>query len=311
MRIVFHSLLVSSILASVLIAQDGTYDFLRLDASARIAAMGGSFVSMKDDPNVIFYNPASLATMTLPQISFSYLDHLMDVNAGTASFAQPVEGIGSIGAGITYIDYGSFAGTDASGNTTGTFSAQELALVAGIATAVEENTYIGGNIKYIYSSISEYRSSAIAIDAGVLYEIPSQNITLGASILSLGKQLKTYDGVQESLPLDFTIGITKKPEHLPAYINLNFHKLNQTVDKFSDRFRSFTIGIEFLASTSLRLRAGYNNEQNKDLATGTNAGLSGFSFGAGLLVRSYRIDYAYSSYGKIGGLNRFSIAINL
>jgi hypothetical protein len=297
--------------ASVLTAQDGTYDFLRLDASARTAAMGGSFVSMKDDPNVIFYNPASLATVTHPQISFSYLDHLMDVNSGTASFAQSVEGIGNIGAGITYIDYGSFDKTDGSGNTLGTFGAQELALVAGIATAVDDNTYIGGNIKYIYSSISEYRSSALAIDAGVLYEIPSQNITLGASILSLGKQLQTYDGVNESLPLDLAIGITKKPEHLPAYINLNFHRLNQTVDNFLDRFRSFTVGVEFLASTSLRLRAGYNNEQHKDLATGTSAGLSGISLGAGLLVRSYRIDYAYSSYGKIGGLNRFSVAINL
>ncbi|HVN48134.1 MAG TPA: DUF3308 domain-containing protein, partial [Bacteroidota bacterium] len=83
------------IVSSMLMAQDGTYDFLRLDASARTAAMGGSFVSMKDDPNVIFYNPASIATVTHPQVSFSYLDHLLDVNSGTASFAQPVDGIGS------------------------------------------------------------------------------------------------------------------------------------------------------------------------------------------------------------------------
>jgi len=295
----------------MLMAQDGTYDFLRLDASARTAAMGGSFVSMKDDPNVIFYNPASIATVTHPQVSFSYLDHLLDVNSGTASFAQPVDGIGSIGAGITYIDYGSFTGTDASGNATGTFGAHELAFLGGMATAIDENTYIGGNVKYIYSSISDYHSSALAVDAGVLYEIPSQNITLGASILSLGKQLKTYDGVQESLPLDVSIGITEKPQHLPAYLNLNFHNLNQTVDKFSDRFRSFTFGVEFLASASLRLRAGYNNEQRNDLATGASAGLAGISLGAGLLARTYRVDYAYSSYGKIGGLNRFSLAINL
>lgn len=273
--------------------------------------MGGSFVSMKDDPNVIFYNPASLATITHPQLSFSYLDHLMDVNSGTACFAQQVDGIGSFGAGISYVDYGSFTQTDASGNTTGTFGAHELAFIGGMATAIDDNTYIGGNIKYIYSSIADYRSSALAIDAGVLYEIPSQNMTLGASILSLGRQLQTYNSVHESLPLDVTIGITKKPEHLPAYLNLNFHNLNQTVDNFFDRFKSFTIGAEFIASTSLRLRAGYNNEQHQDLATGASKGLSGISLGAGLLARTYRVDYAYSSYGKIGGLNRFSVAINL
>lgn len=61
---------------------------------------------MKDDPNVLFYNPASLGTLTLPRISASYLKHLMDVNSGSLSYGQYIQGIGNIGAGITYINYG-------------------------------------------------------------------------------------------------------------------------------------------------------------------------------------------------------------
>ena len=37
-----------------------TYDFLRLDGSARAGALGGSFVSNNDDADVIFYNPAGI-----------------------------------------------------------------------------------------------------------------------------------------------------------------------------------------------------------------------------------------------------------
>jgi hypothetical protein len=292
---------VIGILASVLAiqfstAQDGTYDFLRTDVSARSAALNGSFVSMTDDPNVLFYNPASLGTISSTKVSVSYLKHLLDVNSGTLSYARPIGQAGStIGAGVTYIDYGSFTETDASMNVLGSFGAQELAFVAGIATRYGERVLVGVNAKFIYSSIADYSSTALALDLGVLYEVPEQGITIGGSILSLGKQLKTYAGVSESLPLDVKIGITKRPEHLPVLLNLNFHRLNQVSDKFFNRFASFSFGAEFLMSESFRLRAGYNNDQHKDMKLGTSAGFAGFSMGGGLVLKDYQIDYAFNS----------------
>lgn len=292
-------------------AQNGTYDFLRTDVSARSAALNGSFVSMTDDPNVLFYNPASLGTINSPKVSVSYLKHLLDVNSGTLSYARPIGQIGSIGAGITYIDYGSFPETDASLNVLGSFGAQELAIVAGIATHYGERILLGVNAKFIYSSIADYSSTALGLDLGVLYEVPEQGITIGGSILSLGKQLKSYAGYTEPLPLEIKIGITKRPEHLPVLLNLNFHRLNQSANRFIDRFGSFSFGAEFLMSESFRLRGGYNNDQHKDMKLGTSAGLAGFSLGGGLVLKEYQIDYAFNSYGKIGGLHRISLGINL
>ena len=292
-------------------AQQGVYNFLRIDVSARAAAMNGSFVSMKDDPNVIFYNPASLGTLTIPRVSVSYLDHLMDVSSGTLSYAQHIAGIGNVGAGIIYIDYGSFNRTDASLNVLGTFGAKELAFVAGISTQYDDDILLGINAKYIYSSIAEYTSNAIAADVGFLYEIPSQNLTIGGSILNMGTQLHTYNGVAESLPLDIKLGLTKRPEHLPVFLNIDFHRLQESGERFFDRFSNFTVGAEFFMSSSLRLRAGYNNKQHKELKMGTSAGLAGFSLGVGLILKEYQIDYAYNSYGHMDGLHRFSLGINL
>lgn len=45
------------------------YEFLRLDASARSAALGGSFVTNTDDPNVIFYNPAGVGFINKDLVS--------------------------------------------------------------------------------------------------------------------------------------------------------------------------------------------------------------------------------------------------
>ncbi len=293
-------------------AQDtGTYAFLRNDVSARAAALNGSFVSMTEDPNVLFYNPASLATITSPRVSLGYFKNLLDVNSGSLVYAQEVQGIGNIGVGVDYTDYGSFTRTDESENDLGTFGASDLAVVAGISTMVDDQSSIGGSIKFIHSSIDTYSSTGLAVDLGYLLQIPSQNITVGASVRNLGTQLSEYGSTREQLPLDIVIGITKRPEHLPVYLNLNFHKLNETRAHPLDRFDSFTFGAEFLMSESVRLRVGYNNEQHKDLKLGTTAGLAGFSLGAGFILNEYLIDYAYNSYGRIGGLHRISLGMNL
>lgn len=297
---------------SLLSAQSkGTYGFLRNEVGARAAGLNGSFVSMTDDPNVLFYNPAALPTISGAKGSVGFFKHLLDANGGHLAYTQFIEGIGSVGAGVTFLDYGSFTETDESMNTLGTFGATDIAFVVGWGTRVDAFTTVGANGKVIYSSIAGIKSSALAIDLGAMYQIPSENITIGASILNLGAQINSYLDTKESLPLDIKIGITKRPEHLPVLLNLNFHKLNESQDTFFQRFSSFSVGAEFLMSESVRLRVGYNNEQRKELKLGSSTGLAGISLGGGILINDYIVDYAFNSYGKIGGLHRISIGMKL
>jgi len=119
--------------------------------------------------------------------------------------------------------------------------------------------------------------------------------------------LKSYISTKEDLPLDVKIGISKRLEHLPLYLNLNFHKLNNSTDNFLDRFSAFSIGGEFTISQAIRLRFGYNNERRRELKIGTTAGLAGFSIGGGLVFEPYKIDYSFSSMGQIGALHRVTV----
>ncbi len=289
----------------------GTYDFLRNDISARAAGLNGSFVSMTDDPNVLFYNPAALSSLSRPKASLSYLKHLLDINAGSIAYAQQVEGFGTVGGGIVYFNYGSFTQTDPSSNIVGTFGAGDIAAVVGIGLPIDEQTSVGVNVKGIYSSIADYRSSALALDVGILYSIPSELTTIGASVLNLGKQLSAYAATKEALPLDVKVGITNRPEHLPVLLNLDFHKLNEAQANLLQHLNAFTFGAEFLMSGSVRFRVGYSNEKRKELNLGTGTGLAGFSLGAGFIYQDYQFDYAFNSYGKIGGLHRISLSTNL
>ncbi len=288
-----------------------TYAFLRLDNGARAAALAGSFVSITDDPVVIFYNPAGLGTLTSTQASFGFLKHLLDINSGYAAYGQQFRDWGWFGIGVSYINYGSFPQTDEVNNRLGTFHANELALLAGYSDLLYETVHYGINLKLIYSSIADSRSAAVAVDIGAMYVVEAEQITIGASLLNVGRQVNAYIDTRESLPLDLKIGVSKRLEHLPLLLNLDFHRLNESAENFATRFRDFSVGGEFTVTEAFKLRFGYSNEKRRDLKVGTSAGLAGFSLGGGLLIDRYKIDYAFSSLGKVGALHRVTVGVNL
>jgi hypothetical protein len=291
-------------------AQETTaFAFLRNDVGARAAALAGSVVAVTNDPALLFYNPASLGTLTSGGGSAGFFKHLLDINAGYAVYGGELAGVGHVGAGVIYTNYGSFDRTDDLGNTMGTFTASDIAFCAGYSNSFEENLFYGGAVKFIYSSIAGYRATALAADAGILYRLPASRLTLGASLRNIGRETSTYAGIRETLPLDFAVGVSVVPRGLPLLLNVDFHRLNENPGGFIDRFRAFTVGGEFTLSRVFQARFGYNNQARKDLQTGTTSGLAGFSAGVGITISGTVVDYALSSLGPIGNLHRISVGM--
>src|ERR1051325_55122 len=289
-------------------AQDNSaYNFLQLDVGARAAALGGGPVVMVDDPNAIFYNPAALGTLTQRRVSFGFFKHLLDINAGHASFGTEIPNLGFVGAGIVYINYGEFNRTGEEGEDLGTFHAGELAVTAGYAGALRPGLEYGVNAKFIYSSIAEAHSSAAAVDLGLQYVAIPDRITLGISLLNLGTQLNPYVNTREDLPLNLRVGAEIYPEHLPAALLLSLDRLNEKQDSFGERLRALSVGLDLLPGPNVPLRIGYNNGQRQDLKVLSSSGLAGFSIGGGINTDMYSVDYAYSSLGQIGAVHRISI----
>lgn len=306
-RVFLSSLIVISVFTYSSFAQN-TYEFLKLDMSARAASLGGSFVANNDDPDVIFYNPAGMSMLENNPVSFSFVKHLMDINLASVSFSTEFENLGRFGAAVKYINYGSFDEADEFGNRTGEFGAGELAFLVGYSNLLDANFYYGANVKFIYSGIADRSSNALAADLGLHYTIPEQFINIGFSILNLGSQISSYYDLKEELPLDITIGISKKLEKIPVRISLDFHRLNQDRENFTERFKAFTVGAEINFSKVLTLRLGYDNERRSDLKIGTTAGIAGFNIGLGAKVSDYNFNYGYSSLGLVGALHRIGIS---
>ena len=311
MRTVLSSFFIVFILTAAYTFGQNTYDFLRVDMSVRAAALGGSFVTNNDDVDVLFYNPAGISFLEKDPVSFSFVKHLMDINLFSLAYSTEFEDIGRFGSAIKYINYGSFDEADEFGNRTGEFSAGELAFILGYTNEFSENFYYGANAKVIYSSIADESSSAIALDLGINYEIPNQKLNLAAAVLNLGTQLSSYIDTKEDLPLDVTIGISKRLENLPVRLSLDFHQLNKDRDELYQHLKGFSVGAEFYLSEVFTLRFGYDNEKRSDLKVGSSSGIAGFNGGLGVKVSEYSFNYGYSSLGSIGAMHRIGLATAL
>jgi hypothetical protein len=289
---------------------NSTFNFLRTDVSARASALGGSFISMSDDPNLIFYNPAGLGTLSGRKGSFGYFKHLLDINSGHASFGTEIQGFGFVGGGVQYTNYGQFEERDGTGQQVGTFGASDISLSAGYGNKLQENLFYGAAVKFIYSSIAGYASTGAAVDFGVHYIAIPQRITLAASVTNLGTQFDPYISTREKLPLDVKIGVKVMPEHLPAVILFDIHKINESQDRLLSHLNAFSLGVEFSPDENFQLRFGFNNQQRQDFKVLSSSGLAGISLGAGLIAAPYTFDYAFNSMGAIGSLHRVSVGIS-
>ena len=285
------------------------FDFLRVDPGAKGSSLAGAFDTYTDDPNAMFYNPATLSTMTSRKVSAGFGKYLLDMNFGTLSYAQKYKEIGWFGVGIKYFDYGSFDKADEEGNTTGeTYSANDLMLSVGYSNFMYEKLNYGITLKYIYSGIGEYKSSAIAADLGLLYLLPDQQMAFSLSVNNLGTQLSAYIETKEKLPLDVRLGFSKRLEHTPVRLNLALSKINEPREKFVQHLKAFAIGAEIIFSDNVSARIGYDNEQRQDLKLGSSLGIAGFSAGLGIRFADRVVfDYGLNSLGAIGSTHRINI----
>lgn len=285
------------------------YDFLRVESSARGSALGGAFDTYTDDPNTMFYNPASLSTATSKKLSAGFGKYLLDINFGTLTYMQKYKEIGWIGVGVKYFNYGKFDYADENGNPTGgQFGASDLLFSAAYSNLIYDKINYGITLKYIHSSIADYKSSALALDIGFLYLIPSQSMAVSLSVNNLGKQLNAFIDTKEKLPLDVRVGFSKKLEHTPLKLSITFAKLNESKEKIIQHLKAFSIGGELTFGQNLSARIGYNNENRQDYKLGTTLGLAGFSAGVGLnFSGKYALDYSFNSVGKTGSTHRFNI----
>jgi hypothetical protein len=321
------------------IGGDYVYDFLSLPASARETALGSSLITIADeDLSLAYANPALLNDTMHNRIVFNHNFLFADITNGYAAyaFALPKYAI-TLHGGIKYIDYGDFDLADLFGNINGNFQANEWSAHLGLSKKLNNRFSIGTNLKYIRSQLAGYNSSGIAADIGALFSIPESGFSIGVSLRNIGAEISTYRSENGLSPVDLQLGVSKKLRYLPFRFSVIAHSLHrwelrydspldQEVDIFGqvieqsdfgqfvdNLFRHFIFNGELLLgrNQNFRLRIGYNHQRRKELSVSSFRSLGGFSFGFGLKVSKFRLDYGVGHYHLAGGANHLSVSIDL
>ena len=200
--------------------------FLQIEPDSRSTGMGNTGVAIADNASAIFWNPAGLAFQNQNQVSLTHANWLPAFNAdlfydylvGT----YHVEGIGTIGGHITFLNLGEQTRTDETGLELGRFNSFELSGGLSYGLMLSDNFALGTGLRFIYSSLADGSvsgqdispGSSIGLDVAALYKtdpfvVANRQATFNAgfNLSNIGPGIQYTDNAQrDPLPTMFRAG---------------------------------------------------------------------------------------------------------
>lgn len=347
-RVIFSVIILFSFFKAFPQAGTGTYQFLDLPYSSRLAALGGSNVSLRDnDINLSLQNPALLTSETSNIISLNMANYLADIKFGSAIYGHNFGGNNYFSIGMQYVNYGQFqyANETNTDPTTTYFTAEDMALNISYARPLNQYFTVGATLKPVYSAYESYTSFGMALDAGASYVSPAGLFSAGLVFRNIGTQFKGYYSDEtgqhlEPLPFDIQLGITKKLSHAPLRFSFTLHDLQQwnlsyestnqptqslitttsgttststgaTINPIDMAFRHTILAVEFVPTNNFYLTVSYNHRRHQEMNIDGFKTMAGFSFGGGIKLYKFHVGFGMSQFQVGNYTYQFSISTSL
>ena len=281
-------------------------NLLKIPVGARGTSLGGAFTAVADNADAVFYNPAGLGLLAVPEFSYAFNNYLPGVSQQWLAAAYPAAR-GTLGLGVNYLSVKAFDSYDASDNRTGSVSAYDLAFHLGYGGALETDLEFlpslryGAAVKYISERLDTSKASGYGVDAGLLLLTPFKALRFGLGLENLAASR-----------LDFIRGGAKPPFKIKTGVAYRLGAPGKAVASLfsldynfpEDGPRYLAAGIESTVYGALALRAGYSSFG--EISNGVSFGL-----GFGLPVRGgreIRLDYSYGATYDFGNVHKFGFA---
>lgn len=267
---------------------------LFLDAGAAQGALGGAFGAGADDPNILAYNPAGLATLDSLRASFMHTSHFQDVSREHLALAGP-----GWGTSIDFLKYGAIRRRTLSnpdGAGLGTFAPHALSAAAGLAFGLTDSVTVGAALRHTRESIDGSVGSAFSGDVGAQMLLSDDPLLrVGFALQNAGPKAR-FESASEQLPVNVRwsgalgFGMLGRPWVLLG--DVNHDETGRMVVQG---------GATTPVNDVLALRVGYN---------GRNDAGFGITGGFGIEWGALTVDYAIAPYGALGMGHQLSLGWN-
>lgn len=292
-----------------------TAQFLKIGVGSRALALGQSYVAVANDAEALYWNPAGISQFTEHSVFFSHTSWLVDVKLEYAGGVYHLDNSNTIGAAITYLHTEDMMETtELQPLGTGRFFGfGDFLFALTYARNMTQKFSFGLSAKYMRETLAELSMSALLFDLGVYYKTGWKSIRFAVTVTNFGadmaptgsfektgldNQITEVSSFQKfSPPTIFRIGIAWE------WIKNENHRLTNSLqlNHPNDNSENINLGLEYVWHDIFALRGGYVTGRVEE----------NFSAGFGLQfptsLTDFRLDYAYSNFGRLGSVNRFSI----
>ncbi len=274
-------------------------NFLKIGVGPRAVGMGEAQVAICNDVTSVFWNPAGLVSIPTQEVSFIYSLWLESISSQYFGYTYPHPTIGTFAGSINYLSMDKIQGYDADGDETGKVTVYDLSGVLSYARELPYGINGGINLKFIQQKLEKESSFAFGVDMGVIGGLGRwlkvkgmEELTVGLNLQNLGSKVK-FQKEKGNLPLNFKFGVGLRKEIFgdPLIIAIDGNLPND-----NDFYGS--LGIEYWVRDLIGLRLGYKSGQ--DLG-------NGLSFGGGIKVNVFQLDYALVHFGELGYTHRIGV----
>lgn len=318
--------------------------FLQISPGVRADGMGEAFVALANDASAVYWNTGGLGFLNGHELLIMHSNWLPqlagDLFYDYVSYIHHINGLGTFGASVTYLNLGQQNVTLENGpEVVDHFTSYDFAVSGAFGTLLGEHTGVGLNMKVIRSNLAPFGAGkekgtgqtwSFGVDLGVLYQAPFlKNLNLGMNLTNMGPKI-SYIDVDQADPQPTTL----KAGLAYHIINSKYNKLTYVLDfdkllvrRYKDGtsdpfykaiFTSWTdqpikqemkeiithTGLEYWYSNLIALRVGYWYDELGNVKP--------YTFGAGLKYSLYRFDFGYIAAGEGHPLTdtmRFSLTI--
>lgn len=312
-----------------------SFAYLNTPIAARAAgAAGNVHTNTAGDVAFSMYNPALINQQMHGEMSFNVALLPAGVTLGEAAYSHTFSRAGSFSAGIKYVDYGSFLRTNVQSQVVGGFTAADYAFQMGYGYSLDSAWHVGASVKLINATYAGYSSWAVATDLATLYTLPKTNVAFALILSNIGMQLTKFDENRDPLPFNVKFGVSTRLKHVPLRLSLlldNLQKFdlryndpnNVTTDPITGEkqvteetfvnnvMRHVVLAAEMAPSKNFNLQLGYDFRRGFEMSVPTRRSSAGLTFGIGLKVSKFRVNYANTNMNVAGRMHHIGITTSL
>jgi hypothetical protein len=297
--------------------------FLDIPVGTRATGMGEAYVSIGDDANAVFWNPAGIALIENGEFIHNHNGWIADITHISAAAAYNLGTAGVIGLSVITMDYGDIPGTQIANNeqgyiSTGNINVSEIAVGLTYAQRVSDRFSYGITAKYVYQDLGKSLTGQIednvreidntlgefAFDFGTLFYTGFHDLRIAMSARNFSREIG-YHEEKFPLPLTFSFGLGMNI--MPLLDIVEDQSLTVALDALHPRDypERINFGLEYWYMEQFAARLGYKfitDEEGFTAGLGVKTALSGTEI---------RVDYSFNDFGLFDPVHRFSVGFAL